>query len=293
MPQLPAARESANGAARVGAPLCPPRCTCSPSPHRSKAPRCSPPRRATSFALVTRDRRAARARDAGRAGPRGRWRSATLADARARAVDRRQGHRRGRGRRHRRRSRSRGSCCGRPTWFTLLAIAALPFRVPVSIGDTAANLLLPLYARDRRRHPRRTRGAGCAATVTGADRRARAAAALAADRVRGRARSLRAAVAVLDRQRAGAEELLPLLRAVRDAVPAAARRDVVAATAAHLADRHGRARARVRGDRLRRVRHRPPADHQREGRRRRTTSCPTSGSTRCSSTRTSTAATWR
>jgi len=33
----------------------------------------------------------------------------------------------------------------RPTWLTLLAIAALPFRVPVSIGDTAANLLLPLY----------------------------------------------------------------------------------------------------------------------------------------------------
>jgi O-antigen ligase len=33
----------------------------------------------------------------------------------------------------------------RPTWLTLLAVAALPFRVPVSIGDTAANLLLPLY----------------------------------------------------------------------------------------------------------------------------------------------------
>jgi O-antigen ligase len=34
----------------------------------------------------------------------------------------------------------------RPTLLTLLAIAALPFRVPVSIGDSAANLLLPLYA---------------------------------------------------------------------------------------------------------------------------------------------------
>jgi putative inorganic carbon (HCO3(-)) transporter len=33
----------------------------------------------------------------------------------------------------------------RPTWLSLLAIAALPFRVPVSVGDTAANLLLPLY----------------------------------------------------------------------------------------------------------------------------------------------------
>jgi O-antigen ligase len=34
----------------------------------------------------------------------------------------------------------------RPTVFGLLAVAALPFRVPVSIGDSAANLLLPLYA---------------------------------------------------------------------------------------------------------------------------------------------------
>jgi O-antigen ligase len=33
----------------------------------------------------------------------------------------------------------------RPTFLALLAVAALPFRVPVSIGDTAANLLLPLY----------------------------------------------------------------------------------------------------------------------------------------------------
>ncbi len=34
----------------------------------------------------------------------------------------------------------------RPTVLTLCAVAALPFRVPVSIGGTAANLLLPLYA---------------------------------------------------------------------------------------------------------------------------------------------------
>jgi O-antigen ligase len=33
----------------------------------------------------------------------------------------------------------------RPAAFALLAVAALPFRVPVSVGDTAANLLLPLY----------------------------------------------------------------------------------------------------------------------------------------------------
>src|SRR3954453_15784285 len=34
----------------------------------------------------------------------------------------------------------------RPTFLALLAVAALPFRVPVSVGGTAANLLLPLYA---------------------------------------------------------------------------------------------------------------------------------------------------
>ena len=34
----------------------------------------------------------------------------------------------------------------RPLALPLLAVAALPFRVPVSIGDSAANLLLPLYA---------------------------------------------------------------------------------------------------------------------------------------------------
>ena len=34
----------------------------------------------------------------------------------------------------------------RPIALPLLAVAALPFRVPVSIGDSAANLLLPLYA---------------------------------------------------------------------------------------------------------------------------------------------------
>jgi O-antigen ligase len=33
-----------------------------------------------------------------------------------------------------------------PTALPLLAVAALPFRLPVSIGDSAANLLLPLYA---------------------------------------------------------------------------------------------------------------------------------------------------
>ena len=34
----------------------------------------------------------------------------------------------------------------RPIALALLVVAALPFRVPVSLGDSAANLLLPLYA---------------------------------------------------------------------------------------------------------------------------------------------------
>jgi O-antigen ligase len=34
----------------------------------------------------------------------------------------------------------------RPLALALLVVAALPFRVPVSLGDSAANLLLPLYA---------------------------------------------------------------------------------------------------------------------------------------------------
>ena len=33
----------------------------------------------------------------------------------------------------------------RPAWFALLALAALPFRIPLSAGDTSASLLLPLY----------------------------------------------------------------------------------------------------------------------------------------------------
>ena len=33
----------------------------------------------------------------------------------------------------------------RPAWFALAALAALPFRIPLSTGDTSASLLLPLY----------------------------------------------------------------------------------------------------------------------------------------------------
>ena len=33
----------------------------------------------------------------------------------------------------------------RPAWFALAALAALPFRIPLSAGDTSASLLLPLY----------------------------------------------------------------------------------------------------------------------------------------------------
>ncbi len=33
----------------------------------------------------------------------------------------------------------------RPTWFALLTVAALPFRVPIQAGGTTSNLLVPLY----------------------------------------------------------------------------------------------------------------------------------------------------
>ncbi|MCW2996640.1 MAG: hypothetical protein JWN65_189 [Solirubrobacterales bacterium] len=34
----------------------------------------------------------------------------------------------------------------RPTWFPVAAVAMLPFRVPIAIGGSTSNLLLPLYA---------------------------------------------------------------------------------------------------------------------------------------------------
>src|SRR4051794_249665 len=33
----------------------------------------------------------------------------------------------------------------RPAWLGLLALAALPFRIPVGVGGSTASLLLPLY----------------------------------------------------------------------------------------------------------------------------------------------------
>ncbi|MFL5844396.1 MAG: O-antigen ligase family protein [Solirubrobacteraceae bacterium] len=49
----------------------------------------------------------------------------------------------------------------RPTWLGLLVFAALPFRVPLSLGGSTANLLVPLYA---------VTIAGCLALAFTADR---------------------------------------------------------------------------------------------------------------------------
>ena len=92
------------------------------------------------------------------------------------------------------------------------------------------SLLLPLYGVIARgvlaeAIRRLRRGADDDARDLGRGR-ARPLAAVAGDRLRGRARALRRAVAVLDRRRAGGQEHVPVLRAVRAAVPAAARRAV-------------------------------------------------------------------
>ncbi|MCW2959521.1 MAG: hypothetical protein JWP18_2324, partial [Solirubrobacterales bacterium] len=34
----------------------------------------------------------------------------------------------------------------RPAWFPVAAVAMLPFRIPIAVGGSTSNLLLPLYA---------------------------------------------------------------------------------------------------------------------------------------------------
>ena len=289
---------AATAAARVGAAPCPSRCTRSPSPRPSRGRRCSPTAAATRV----------RARDAATGARRALAMLAapalavlaigTLADERATC---RRSAPKVIGAARRRRAIAVlvahvASCCRRPDAFALLAVAALPFRVPVSIGDTAANLLLPLYGVIAGGHPRvRVELAARRATSRPTDAEREPIAALAAVRVRRACCVLYALQSLYSTDLEQALKnfclfyvpfavlFLLLLDTIVDAASCCARRSRVTVGA----------RARVRGDRLRRVRHRPPADHQREGRRRPTTSCPTSGSTRCSSTRTSSGATWR
>ena len=109
----------------------------------------------------------------------------------------------------------------RPGLIGLLALGAIPFRVPLALGDETASLLLPLYG---------VVAAGALAEAfrwlrpgTGpdaldvAERPVAPAAAPRADRARRVRRALRAAGGLLDRPRGGAEERLPLLRPVRRA----------------------------------------------------------------------------
>ena len=124
-----------------------------------------------------------------------------------------------------------------------------------------------------RRHRGRGPGRGVALAAArprpGGARRRRAPrprhAAPRADRARGGRRPLRAAGRLLLRPRGRAQERLPLLRAVRGAVPAAVRRGVERrAPAPRLLADH-RAGDPVRRRRLLRVRERPPAALQRQG----------------------------
>ena len=119
--------------------------------------------------------------------------------------------------------RSRGSCTAGPSTLPLLAVgrAAVP-RAGLDRrlgGEPAAAAVRG----DRGRHAR----VRVARAAPGAARAPSASAAAPARvGVRRRARALRAAGDLLDRRRAGDQERLPLLRAVRAAVPAAARGDL-------------------------------------------------------------------
>ena len=150
----------------------------------------------------------------------------------------RAGRRRGRGRRSPRWAALAWLFARRPGFLGVLALAALPFRVPVQAGGSTANLLVPLYV---------VIGAGALAwlvprlTARYAGRRPRSARARwsgccwAAIVLYARAGRLRR------RQREGVRAGRVLLRAVRAAVRAAARAGVDAAAAGL-----GRRRARRR-----------------------------------------------
>ncbi len=152
----------------------------------------------------------------------------------------------------------------RPIALALLVVAALPFRVPVSIGDSAANLLLPLYA---------VIAAGTLSYAWRALRRGGP----DAEREPLLRRLAWAFAAVLALYGLQASYSADVEQAIKNIclfyVPFALlfllllEVRVERAAVALVAGGDRRPRARVRRDRLRRVRHRPPADHQRQGRR--------------------------
>ncbi len=141
----------------------------------------------------------------------------------------------------------------RPLLLPLLAVAALPFRVPIEVGGNDLEPARPALPRRRRRRAR-LRRAGAAARPGAAGARARVGAGLdgaAAGAVR---RPLRRAGDLLGRLREGAPADRLLLRPVRAAVRAAGAGRVDAEAAALVLRRAGRARARLLVHRLRRVR---------------------------------------
>ena len=141
-----------------------------------------------------------------------------------------------------------------PSLLPVLAVAAVPFRVPIALGGTTANLLVPLY------------GVVAAGVLAYALPRLKASESEAprarGGRARVGARRVRRAVrdpgVVLDRLRPRARERRVLLRAVRAAVRAREPDRVDAAPDGGVPRGARRARARVRRDRLRRVRDAPP-----------------------------------
>jgi hypothetical protein len=161
---------------------------------------------------------------------------------------------------------------GRPAWVAVLALVALPFRVPVPVGDDTANLLVPLYA---------VIGAGVLAAVLGWWRTARNAPAATPDAVEDGPRSrnvrrLRVALgAFLVVYAAQALYSTDLDEATKNVcffyVPFALLFRLLLdvpwsqALLGGRLPRRRRARPGLRGGRIRRVRHRRAADHEREG----------------------------
>ena len=174
----------------------------------------------------------------------------------------------------------------RPDLFPLVAIFALPFRVPISAGGRTVNLLVPLYLvvaagtialllpalmRRMRAAGRRGERGGGAGRRRGAGRERVPAVqvALAPRRRMAAARSsraVRAADALLRGPRQGSREHRLLLHPLRAPVRAPAPGALGPRAAAEVPRGRGRAGGRVRGHRLRRV---PPqgAVPEPEGRR--------------------------
>ena len=183
--------------------------------------------------------------------------------------------RRGRARRRRRGRAGRRSAVlaallrRRPGLIGLLALGALPFRVPLTLGDGDREPAAAALRRDRGRRARR--GLALAAAGHAARRRSTSPSAPVPRALRHVEIALAVFVGstrcrgLLDRPRGGAQERLPVLRAVRGPVPAAARRRLERRAAASRLLARGRARRCSSPPSASTSTPRPPAALQREG----------------------------